>query len=72
MKLGTHMPCGERRKPIDIEDHRTKALKHKACVYQVSFRSDISFLRYCAEKKRLTHEQHSSYYKPSSTSSQLG
>jgi hypothetical protein len=24
MKLGTHMPGGERRKPIDIEDHRTK------------------------------------------------
>ena len=25
MKLGTHMPGGERRKPIDIEDHRTKS-----------------------------------------------
>jgi len=24
MKLGTHMTGGERRKPIDIEDHRTK------------------------------------------------
>jgi hypothetical protein len=24
MKLGTHMPGGERRKSIDIEDHRTK------------------------------------------------
>jgi hypothetical protein len=24
MKLGTHMPGGERRKPINIEDHRTK------------------------------------------------
>ena len=24
MKLGTHMPGGERRKPIEIEDHRTK------------------------------------------------
>jgi hypothetical protein len=24
MKLGTHMPGGERRKPTDIEDHRTK------------------------------------------------
>ena len=24
MKLGTQMPGGERRKPIDIEDHRTK------------------------------------------------
>jgi hypothetical protein len=24
MKLGTHMPGGERRKPIDIEDCRTK------------------------------------------------
>jgi hypothetical protein len=24
MKLGTHMPGGERRKPIDIEDRRTK------------------------------------------------
>ena len=23
MKLGTHVPCGERRKPIDIEDRRT-------------------------------------------------
>jgi hypothetical protein len=23
MKLGTHMPGGERRKPIDIEDRRT-------------------------------------------------
>jgi hypothetical protein len=24
LKLGTHMPGGERRKPIDIEDRRTK------------------------------------------------
>jgi hypothetical protein len=24
MKLGTHMLSGERRKPIDIEDRRTK------------------------------------------------
>jgi hypothetical protein len=24
MKLGTHMPGGERRKPIGIEDRRTK------------------------------------------------
>jgi hypothetical protein len=24
MKLGTHMPDGERIKPIGIEDHRTK------------------------------------------------
>jgi hypothetical protein len=24
MKLGTHMPGGERRKPINIEDRRTK------------------------------------------------
>jgi hypothetical protein len=24
MKLGTHLPGGERRKPIDIEDRRTK------------------------------------------------
>jgi hypothetical protein len=24
MKLGTHMPGGERRKPIDNEDRRTK------------------------------------------------
>jgi hypothetical protein len=24
MKLGTHMPGSERKKPIDIEDHRTK------------------------------------------------
>jgi hypothetical protein len=24
MNLGTHMPGGERRKPIDIEDRRTK------------------------------------------------
>jgi hypothetical protein len=24
MKLGTHMPGGERRNPIDIEDRRTK------------------------------------------------
>ena len=24
MKLGTHMPGGERRKPIDIEDRKTK------------------------------------------------
>ena len=24
MKLGTHMPGGERRKPIDIEDRSTK------------------------------------------------
>jgi hypothetical protein len=26
MKLGTHMPDGERRKPIDIEVCRSKAL----------------------------------------------
>ena len=25
MKLGTHIPGGERRKPIDIEDHRTRS-----------------------------------------------
>jgi hypothetical protein len=24
MKLGTHMPGGEGRKPIDIEDRKTK------------------------------------------------
>jgi hypothetical protein len=24
MKLGTHMPGGERRNPIDIKDRRTK------------------------------------------------
>ena len=24
MKLGTHMPDGERRKPIDIKDSKTK------------------------------------------------
>jgi hypothetical protein len=24
MKLGTHMPGGERRKAVDIEDRRTK------------------------------------------------
>ena len=24
MKLGTQMPCGEKRKLIDIEDRRTK------------------------------------------------
>jgi hypothetical protein len=24
MKLGTHMPGGERRRPIDIEDRSTK------------------------------------------------
>ena len=24
MKLGTHMPGSEKRKPIDIEDRRTK------------------------------------------------
>jgi hypothetical protein len=24
MKLGTHMPGGERRKPVEIEDRRTK------------------------------------------------
>ena len=24
MKLGTHMPGGERKKPFDIEDRRTK------------------------------------------------
>ena len=24
MNLGTHMPGGERRKPIDIEDRRAK------------------------------------------------
>jgi hypothetical protein len=27
MKLGTHMPGGERRKPIDIEDRRTTVKK---------------------------------------------
>jgi hypothetical protein len=73
MKLGTHMPDGERRKPIDIEVCRTTLsydpqYHHQACVYQVSFRSDISFLRYCAETKKLTPGQHSSYYKLSSYS----
>jgi hypothetical protein len=29
MKLGTHMPDGERRKPIDIEVCRTKVIKNK-------------------------------------------
>ena len=47
-------------------------LSHQACVYQVLLRSDISFLRYWPETKKLTPGQHSSYYKPSSTSSQLG
>ena len=28
MKLGTHMPGGERRKPIDIEDRRTNRTKN--------------------------------------------
>jgi hypothetical protein len=37
-----------------------------ACVYQVSFRSDISFLRYCAEMIA-PPGRHSSYYKASST-----
>jgi hypothetical protein len=46
MKLGTHMPDGERRKPIDIEVCRS------AYVYQVSFRSYILFLRYRAETKK--------------------
>jgi hypothetical protein len=27
MKLGTHMPGGERRTPIDIEDRRTKGIR---------------------------------------------
>jgi hypothetical protein len=51
MKLGTRMPDGKRRKPIDIEVCRTKVkvATSKNSVYQVSFRSDISFLRYCAE-----------------------
>jgi hypothetical protein len=73
MKLGTHMPDGERRKPIDIEVCRTKVkvTTSKKCVYQVSFRSGISFLRYCVETIA-PPGRHSSYYKPSSTSSQLG
>jgi hypothetical protein len=29
MNLGTHMPNGERRKPIDIEVCRSKALSNK-------------------------------------------
>jgi hypothetical protein len=98
MNLGTHMPNGERRKPIDIEVCRSKALSihmfatrlsqgalliffhypsvwqgyirplsykpqyhyassshHQACVYQVSFRSNISFLRYYAETNKISN-----------------
>jgi hypothetical protein len=44
MKLGTHMPDGERRKCFDIE-----------VVYQVLFRSDISFLKYRAETKQVSN-----------------
>jgi hypothetical protein len=40
-------------------------------VCQVSFRSDISFLRYCAETKKLMPGQHSSYYKPSMLNDKL-
>jgi hypothetical protein len=29
MKLGAHMASGERRKPIDIEDRRTKVTTSK-------------------------------------------
>jgi hypothetical protein len=40
MKLGTHMPDAERRKPIDIahkpQVHETCSSQHEACVYLVS------------------------------------
>jgi hypothetical protein len=44
MNLGTHMPGGERRKPIDIEDRRTKIkvttsknrIKIWVCVKQIA------------------------------------
>jgi hypothetical protein len=49
MKLGTHMPDGERRKPIDIEVCRTKVK------VTVSFRSYILFLRYRAETKKVSN-----------------
>jgi hypothetical protein len=63
MNLGTHMPDGERRKHIAIEVCRSKVLSplsyklqyqqasssyHQACVYQGSFRSNISFLTFGA------------------------
>jgi len=45
MKLGTHMPGGERRKPIDIEDRRTKVkvttAKNRKKLILFSFPHDI-------------------------------
>jgi hypothetical protein len=35
MKLGTHMPGGERRKPIEIEDRRTKVDLEKSVTHQM-------------------------------------
>jgi hypothetical protein len=49
MNLGTHMPDGERRKPIDIEVCRTK-VKITTSKKRTK-RSNISFLRYCMEMK---------------------
>jgi hypothetical protein len=50
MNLGTHMPGGERRKSIDIEDRRTKVK-----VTTSKNRKKIWFLMYRAEAKKVSN-----------------
>ena len=45
MKLGTHMPGGERRKPIDIEDRRTKVKVTLVLNVLVEYKMDITINR---------------------------
>ena len=44
MKLGTHMPSGERRKPIDIEVCRSKALSIRPYVRNSAFAPFVALL----------------------------
>jgi hypothetical protein len=60
MKLGTHMPDGERRKPVDIEVCRTKV---KVTTSKNRTKIRYSFLRYCVETIA-PPGHHSSYFKP--------
>ena len=45
MKLGTHMPGGERRKPIDIEDRRTKVKVTLVLNVLVEYKMEITIIR---------------------------
>jgi CRISPR/Cas system-associated endonuclease Cas3-HD len=59
MKLGTHMPDGERRKPIDIEVCRIKVKvttsKNRTKIIHFSFVSDNLARHLGNERKSVTH-----------------